>query len=236
MKTLICLLSGMLLIACGPKDISVKKYYFPYVDLTTPKVYAFVNTSDTSQRTYWHLRTEIQNTDTILGIHILNNDCEVTHILFNQITEDGVRLKRVIHISQNRETIQYTITRDEVLQWKIKPSDKLYVSFGAEDSTGTESQEIMIEKSFTDKKKEVIFSGKKYSSIGINELSTLNIQTPNRTKSEEQQRTGFYAEGLGLIRFETSSTDGSVTTMTLEKIMNINDFEILRQSKNIQQE
>jgi hypothetical protein len=219
-KYIVFLLFASCLMACGKKEVSVKKYYFPYASFTESKVYKYTEAKDPNAVLYWRLNTTPNNMDTLLVIEVFNAQLQLTTAFLTRITETGAQLKQMlINPGDTANTYRCTIKQNEAFNWQIKPKQKLFVSFTVANQTTNESDEVVIERSFEDKKAPVNFNGKEYTCLVMKEASLINHVQPNRTITEEQERTSYFAEGIGLIQFETFNFDGSSTRYMLEKIM-----------------
>lgn len=208
------------LIACGTKEISIKKYYFPYASFIKPQIYQYVERKDSSSVMYWYFKTMVEKGDTLLTTYIFDSNFQLKNIYQNTITSEGCILKEMfINMGDSTIMTQCLVEENEVFRWKIKPTEKLMVSFGISNASGDELENVITERSFEPKIELIKFNEKKYECLIAKDFILLNHIKTNRTASEEQHRTSFFAKGIGLIEFETFYANGSSTYFSLKKII-----------------
>lgn len=224
---LFLLLAG--LIACGKKDMPIKKYYFPYANFIQPKVYQYEERKDTNAIMYWQFTTTVEGADTVLTTYIYNSKFKLSNIYQNIISAEGCTLTEMLVNMPARldssgggdstAMVKYAVKENEVFQWKVKPNQKLALAVAISNQDGSESEEVVTERSFEPKKEVKKFNGKEYECILAKDVTMFNHIRTNRTIGEEQQRNSYFAEGIGLIEFETFNHTGTSTYFTLKKIM-----------------
>ena len=220
-RLLIVLLMIASLNACGKKETYIKKYYFPYARFITPQIYQYVDRKDTNLMMYWYFNTTVEKGDTILTTCIFDAKFRPANIYQNTISATGCSLKEMlINLGDSTAMTKCQVKEKDVFNWQIKPKEKLVVSFSISNSDGSESENVITERSFDPKKQYVDFNGKEYECIVAKDLVLLNHIKTNRTLSEEQNRTSYFAEGIGLIEFETLNANGSSTYFVLKRIIN----------------
>lgn len=208
------------LISCGNKKISIKKYYFPYSSFIKPQIYQYTDRKDTSSTMYWYFKTVVEKSDTLLTTYIFDSNFRLENIYQNTITSEGCVLKEMfINLDDSTIMTQCLVEENEVFRWKIKPTEKLMVSFDISNASGDKLENVITERSFEPKIELINFNEKKHECLVVKDFILLNHIKTNRTASEEQHRTSFFAKGIGLIEFETFYANGSSTYFTLKKIM-----------------
>ncbi len=207
-------------ITCGKKEVSLKKYYFPYASFTDPQIYQYTDSKDSNLVMYWHFKTETKNGDTILTTSFYDQNYTLTNVFYNKITNDGARLaKMYINLGDSSNMYPCEIKKDEVFNWNIKPEQTIFVSFNMYSPDSSQSQEIVTERSFENNRVPLNYNGKTYQCLLVKEQTLINHITVNRTKTEEQERSSYFAEGIGLIQLETFHANGSSNVFTLKKIL-----------------
>ena len=210
----------LLLVACGKKETSIKKYYFPYAELTTPQVYKYTDKKNPGSVMYWYFKTDVKKGDTLLTTCIYDQHFNLTSVFLNDITPTGSSLKQMfVGLGDSLSMYQCMVKQRDAFNWIIKPGQKLYVAFGMQNEQNTESKEVITERSFEPKKELLNFNGKEYECILVKENTSINQVKTNRTVTEEQQRNSYYAEGIGLLQFETFNINGTSNIFALEKIL-----------------
>jgi hypothetical protein len=208
------------LIACGKKEASIKQYYFPYATFTEPKVYQYADSKDSNLVMYWHFKTDIENSDTILTTSFYDQNYTLTNVFINKITNEGARLiKMYINMGDSSKMYPCEVKKDEVYNWSIKPKQTIFVSYNLYSPDSTQSKEIVTERSFENNRVPLNFNGKQYQCLLVKEQTIINHITVNRTKTEEQERSSYFAEGIGLIQLETFHANGSSNVFILQKIL-----------------
>jgi hypothetical protein len=219
-KLLIILLVAIGLISCGKRHIDTHAFYFPYATFIEPKIYQYQTEADSNEQMYWYLKTEAKNTDTTFVATIYNSNFKITSVYFNSITEQGAYLKQMfINLDDSASIHQCTIKENTSYLWKVKPKQSFFLSFSMSNPAGSESEEVITERIFEETKEKINFQGKDYPCIIIQEKSNFNHVRTNRTSTEEQERYSYFAEGIGLVRFETFNANGNNTVQHLKKIM-----------------
>ena len=200
--------------------MSVKKYYFPYQNFVQPKVYQYSDQKDTNVTMYWHFKTTVKGIDTVLTTYIYNSKMQLTNIYESNLSANGCILKRMlVSRGDTSAVLEYTVKENEVFLWKIKSDQKLFLSFSVSNQDGSESEGCTTERSFGTKKEIKKFNGNEYECMVVKDVIMLNHIRNNINANEEQQRTSFFAKGIGLLEFETFNSNGTSTYFTLKKIM-----------------
>jgi hypothetical protein len=206
--------------ACGNKKTSIKRYYFPYKDFFTAKVYKYVNAKDSTKFAYWRFETGAKNGDTVLTTGIYDSQLHLTTAYHNGITDEGSRLRMMfVNLGDSVNMYQCEVKKNESFNWIIDPKTAWFVSFRMQNGNGLESREIVSERNVAPKKEKLTFDGETYECLVVKETTLINLVTNNRTKTEEQLRTSYFADGIGLVQFETFYADGTSELYKLESII-----------------
>jgi hypothetical protein len=218
-KAIFLLLSMGVLLSCGNKKPFVKPYYFPYTDFFTPKVYKYVNAKDTSQVQYWRFETGAKNGDTMLTTGIYDSHLRLLTVYHNKITDEGSRLQLMfINPGDSNTLFPCEVKQNESFNWEVKPATPIFLSFSMKNATG-QSTEIVSERNFQPKKETLSFKNETYECVVVKESTMINRISNNRTRSEEQQRTSYFAKGVGLIQYETFYANGKNELFSLDEII-----------------
>jgi hypothetical protein len=224
----VCIL-GLVLVACQKQTASVKKYYFPYASFMQPQIYQYADGRDTSLTMYWHFKTEVSKTDTLLTTSFYNSRFQLTHIFKNKINPEGCNLIQMLVINQDSAQLhQSEVKKNEVFAWKPKPKQSLFLSYRINHADPSVFEEIVTERKYMDKTEFVNFNGKEYECILVKDQTLINYITTNRTQTEEQERSSYFAEGLGLIKMETFNAKGANSLLVLKKIYTEAEWNQLR--------
>lgn len=208
------------ILSCGNKKPSLKPYYFPYADFFTAKVYKYVNAKDTADFQYWRFETGAKDGDTVMTTGIYNSNLRLLTAYHNKITDEGSRLQLMfVSLGDSTSLYQCEVKRNESFSWKVDPKVPIVLSFGMKSMDGLESREIISERTFEAKKEILNFKGENYECILVKESTMFNFATGNKTRSEEQQRTSYFAKGVGLIQYETFYADGKSELFKLDAII-----------------
>jgi hypothetical protein len=227
-KYIFWLIAPLIFFTCGNKEVSIKKYYFPYTEFFTAKVYKYTDSKDSNQVMYCYFKTDIKKGDTLLTTCFYNTTFKLTNVFLNGITENGSIVQQVyVSLGDTLKMFQCTVDKNDAFSWKIKPKQTLFVSFKMGGAEKEESQEIVTERSFEEKKEKITFNGKEYECLLVKESTLFNRIVTNRTITQEQQRNSYYGEGVGLLQFETFNANGTSNLFTLKKILDENEWEKL---------
>lgn len=212
---------GLFLMGCGVGTPSKKKYYFPYPDLVTPKVYVFTAEHDDKIKLYWHLKTTIKENDTLVTTSVYSPNFVLTERFVEQINKEGSILREV-DMSNDTGLVKGKIEEDQVYHWAQGGDEKLYFSFKYPGPKG--EQHIIKERSTAPGKHDISYQGNVYVCIRFDDTFTLNNKMANRTETTEQYRNSYYAEGIGLITYETFYPNGSSIRLSLAEIIDEDTF------------
>lgn len=205
--------------------MSIKKYYFPYATFNKPMVYQYADRKDSTSTTYWVFQTVADKGDTVMVTMIYDANFKPNIVYKNILSKDGSSLYEMkINRGDSLGMVKCEIKDKQVFGWKIKPNDKLIVSFNIGKSVDEKSENIVTERSFEPNKQMVDYNGKEYECLVTKDVILINRTTINRTISEEQQRTSYFAEGIGLIQFETFKPEGGSTLFSLRRIMTLEEW------------
>jgi hypothetical protein len=216
------------LISCGKQGIKTRSYYFPYASFTNQKIYKYVDAADSSKVLYWHFQTEVKNGDTLFSTGIYNSKFVLTSVFLNTITEDGVLLREMyINVSDSNILQKCEVKSGAVFEWNAKEKVPLFLSYSISNKDKTVSEDILTDRTFERKKEAVTFQGKEYQCLVVREKTLINHVNANTTKTDEQERNSFFAEGLGLIKFETYNSDVTSNVFNLQKILSLDEWKKL---------
>jgi hypothetical protein len=219
-RTLVFLLGVFFISSCGNKNLSIKSYYFPYADFLTAKVYKYVNAKDSTQVQYWRFQTGTKNGDTVMTTGIYDGNLRLLTAYHNKITDEGSRLQLMfVNVGDSVSMYKCEVKKNESFNWEVKPNTPVLLSFSMKNDGGTESREVVSERNFEPKKQTLILNGQTYDCQVIKESTMINLVTNNRTRSEEQQRTSYFAKGVGLIQYETFYANGKTEMFQLKEII-----------------
>jgi hypothetical protein len=219
----------LVLASCQKNTSSIKKYYFPYAGFIQPKIYQYADGKDSSLTMYWHFKTEVNSTDTLLTTSFYNSRFELTHIFQNKMSTEGCKLVKMFVTSGDSAKMQECeIKKDEVFAWNQKIKQSLFLSYRVNYPDPAIFDEIVTERNLIEKKELLNFNNKEYECILIKDATLINHISTNRTQTEEQERTSYFAEGLGLIKMETFNAKGANTLFVLKKIFTEDEWNQLR--------
>lgn len=214
------LLVALVFISCGGKKSSFKSYYFPYADFTIAKVYKYINAKDTTKVIYWRFETGAQNGDTVMSTAIYNESLTLTSVFHNKITEEGAQLQSMmVNTGDSILLVNCEIKKDESFNWHVTGEYPWLVAFAFRNPDGISSQEVVSERMVEKEKQKITVGNQLYECIVIKESTMFNVISSNRTRSEEQQRTSYFAQGVGLIKFETFHANGTSDIFELKEII-----------------
>ncbi len=209
-----------ILTSCGGNKSPLKSYYFPYADFVTPKVYKYVHVKDTTKKMYWRLETGAMNSDTVMSISIYNESLTPVSVFHNKITEDGAQLQSIlINTGDDIMLVNAEIKKTESFNWSYQENVPWIVAYNFKNPDGISSQEIFSERNIEKNKQQLVIGGQTYDCIVIKESTLFNEVSNNRTRSEEQQRTSFFAQGVGLVKYETFFANGTSDVFELKEII-----------------
>jgi len=229
----IYLLIVFVVISCGNKKNNLKSYYFPYAEFTTAKVYKYVNVKDTNEIMYWRLETGAQNGDTVMSIGIYNTNLTLKSVFHNKITNEGAQLQSMlINTGDSIMPVNCEIKDNESFNWEYTKNAPWFLSFSFINPDKISSQDIVSERNVEQEKQKIVVNNQSYECIVVKESTIFNEISNNRTRSEEQQRTSYFAYGVGLVKFETFNANGSSEIFELKEIIIDKDKKAVTPVKN----
>lgn len=115
----------------------VDNYYFPVKDFSKERTYCFVNKKDTSEKTYWKMRTTVSNNDTVLQTSIFDSKNRLTEIMTEKIQNGNSRIQSYTLYNYDKQgNKQSSVCRildssvfstrqkvNEEIQWKVHFKD-----------------------------------------------------------------------------------------------------------------
>jgi hypothetical protein len=176
-------------------------YYFPLKDFMVEKTNCFVNKNDTTEKSYWKMKTIISGKDTLLQTRVYDNDWRIvdsctervsngnsefiSYTLFDYADGNKVQLNTTLLKSNVFKRDQHN---GESIEWKVSFKDPR--SIGKSELTRTRS---LIS---TDAKKKIFFDKMLYA----------NITTGAHYQYES---TKIYQKGKGLVSYKMVLPDGT---------------------------
>jgi hypothetical protein len=150
---------------------------------------------------------------------IYDQDLKLSVVYHNNITDEGSRLqKMLVNVSDSNTLLKAEVKQAESFNWFLKPKTPWYLSFSIKIDE-VESQEIVSERNVEPEKVQLTFNGETYECLVIKESTMINLVSNNRTRSEEQQRTSYFAKGVGLVQYETFYANGTSELFKLSEII-----------------
>src|SRR5436309_5097934 len=101
--------SILLFFSChGAVKKEAKDFYFPYRNFIKGTTYTYVNEGDSTDRTVWRMKTEVDGKDTLLLTDIYNGKNEEQEALKEKITEQGsVMVNYLLYFPDSTRTSKY---------------------------------------------------------------------------------------------------------------------------------
>ncbi len=218
------------MLSCGRKKIATRNYYFPYATFFESTTYKYVDSKDSSKVLYWNFNTTVENSDTVFSTGIYNKELVLVSIFANKIGKEEVELSAMyVNLGRSDTLYKCEVKSGEVFNWKVDPKIALFVSYAISNKDKTQSEEVVTERSFEEKKEIASYGGKDYECLVVKEKTLINHIVETRTKTEEQERNSFFASGIGLIQFETFNADGSNVMFILNNILTKKEWELMIQ-------
>jgi hypothetical protein len=126
-----------LLTCCASQSEQNGNFYFPIKTLLTEQTYCFVNQNDTTERSYWKMKTSISNSDTILKTSIYDGKNRITEIMTERVLNGNSNIASYTlydydsqgnQIPSNCSIIKSSVFKalqknDEQIQWKVGFND-----------------------------------------------------------------------------------------------------------------
>ena len=133
MKILIAITINLILFSSciyqnNQEKISIKDFYFPYDEFVEHTTYCYVNSIDTTDKTYWRMNTRIEGKDTLFITDILDSKKNKIEYLVEKISSNGSVM--VEYILYNKEIIDscrlientiynWHMFKGETINWKV---------------------------------------------------------------------------------------------------------------------
>jgi hypothetical protein len=212
--------------SCGKKGINTRGYYFPYANFIESTTYKYIDSKDSSKVMYWNFNSIVQNGDTVFTTGIYNKEFVLVSVFVNRVWDEGVELNEMYVNTGETDTLyKCEVKSGEVFNWRVDPKVSLFVSYAISSKNKIQTEEVVSERIFDPKKEMASYNGKEYECLVVREKTLINHVMETTTKTEEQERNSFFAQGIGLIQFETFNADATSNVFKLEKILNKAEWE-----------
>jgi hypothetical protein len=209
----------MILSSCSSKNLM--KYYYPINQESEIKIYKYINPEDKESTEYWKTTTNpIQKT-------ILTESFDSKFNLYNtfeeKINEDKAELLKYIEyegeqmikeiIATVKKNQVYSSSKSEPYNYAVEYTNK-YGKFTFEKKR----QFVNFE--------EIEIQGKKYETAKFKDEYFINA-IDQKEKFGFNQNT-FYAEGVGMVKYERFITNDETKILELSKILTENEFKEIK--------
>lgn len=211
------ILGFVLLTGCsGQKDgkeVFIKDYYFPYIDLVNQQTYYYVNANDTADKSIWTMKTIVQNWDTLFLTQIHDSKNRITESLVEKITKESSQLieyKLFNYDNENNQTFrECVIVNSLIFKWNQKLNDSINWKVNYQDFFESNLNEfsktrilLQIDSEKNIAKFKDLFH---FAMIGSNRLYDWSTES-------------HYQKGKGLINFKVNLPNGVIRDYRLIRI------------------
>ena len=201
-------------------------YYFPIRNDAELRVYKFVDQNDEENKEYWLIESDPKARTLVLKKN--NSDHQLHSAYFVQVNTESVNLIEYSHykISENMSTKLRTRSINENDVFSNKPKLCKY-AYEYIDSIGTKSIENI--RSFENFEK-IKFKNKNYKAAKFNDQYTITIK--EKSDVYKIQQYSYFAQNIGLVKYERLIEENKTEMMKLEEIMTYDQYKIMRR-KNL---
>lgn len=196
---------------------TTKSYYFNEENIPETKVYKFVNENDENDIVYWEMY--YTNNDTLVT-NTYNSKLLLQNEFIEVLGKSNSRLiKYTSYYEFHEHPVKATVSKNLVFNWSDKEQAEYKVDFQVKQDkiTITKKRKYLSNE-------EVVYNGRKLKTKKYEDTYYVDI---NSVKQEPSKNISYYAEGLGVIQFNSHTISG-VDKMILESILTEKEFKKLK--------
>lgn len=196
---------------------TTKSYYFNEENIPEIKVYKFVNENDENDIVYWEMY--YTNNDTLVT-NTYNSKLLLQNEFIEVLGKSNSRLiKYTSYYEFHEHPVKATVSKNLVFNWSDKEQAEYKVDFQVKQDkiTITKKRKYLSNE-------EVVYNGRKLKTKKYEDTYYVDI---NSVKQEPSKNISYYAEGLGVIQFNSHTISG-VDKMILESILTEKEFKKLK--------
>lgn len=215
MRIFILIIASLCLFGC----VNLKNYYYPYDDCIPYKVYKYECFSDTTKTQYWKMSYSSKFNSFVT--ESFNYKFERIEYFEESIEKTGTLLIQFSAVKEGQEQESFPPISNDVYKWVDKSPSKYDVKF----YSGSELLRLEKKRVYLGQATKEIQSGK-YNCVKFKEYYTMTIEGTNDQFSYNQ--TAYYADGLGMIKYERTLPYGAVVELELTRVLNEREWEKLK--------
>jgi hypothetical protein len=200
------------IIACAgtaEKSVNGKDYYFPYKTFTNRTIYTYVNKNNVEEKIYWEMWIEVEGKDTFFITESYDEKHRIFGYIKEQITSTGAILKvgTNYYYYSNGDTgkVNCTIKDIAVYNWKAEKNKSYTWSESYKWPEDTDSTTLSKTRTFTGDNKDLDFDGKTFDCLIYHDAFEVVTKLGGIPRTSIFSNKSYYAKGLGLIRYITTS-------------------------------
>ena len=191
----------------GPID----NFYFPIQNFFNETSYCFVNQNDTTEKSYWKMKTTVLNKDTLLQTSIFDSNDRITETMTEKVINGNSKIDSYILYDYDQQVNKlYAVckvvdslvfktnqTEGEQIQWKVNFKDYTTSNICELSKIRKLKNQNNNQKTFTDSMKFVVADTK---------------------QGYEYSMTSVYQKNKGLISYKLVLPDGKVKDFVLTNV------------------
>lgn len=188
-----------------------ENFYFPVKNFFTETTYCFVNQNDTTEKSYWKMKTTVSNKDTLLQTSIFASKDIITETMTEKIINGNSKIdsyilydydQQVNKLSADCKVIDSLVfktnqTKGEQIQWKVSFKDHTSSNIIELSKIRKLKNQNNNQKIFTDSMKFVVVDTK---------------------QCYEYSMTSVYQKNKGLVSYKLVLPDGKVKDFILMNV------------------
>ncbi len=215
MRLLILIFASSFLFSC----VNLKSYYFPYSSCVPYKVYKYECFSDSTKTQYWKMT--YNSKFNVFVTESFNYKLDRIEYFEETIEKTGTKLIQFSAVSEGQEQESFPPISDDVYKWVDKSPSKFEVKF----YSGSEIVHFEKKRIYLGKESKKIQSGE-YNCVKFEEYYTMTID--GTSDQFEYHQLAYYADSLGMIKYERTLPYGAVVELELTKVFDATEWEELK--------
>jgi len=211
----------LFMVSCSTEPGGYRLYYFPVDDLSSPKVYQFVNVKQSDDVLYYAMKSIYDKGNKYLHIETYDSKFNQLESIRQRITPNGAFVDEYIS-TMDSIRLKMKIYSDTMMVWDIKNNVKFMFEASINRPEMRNQQIIKKVRYFTGEKGNFEFEKIKYKTV---ELKEDMFFTDGTDATSLKSTIINYANGLGIVSFEVRRPDEITQSYKLNRIISFSEWK-----------